>query len=161
MSGFIEARLRSQSVPTAQEVNIKTGSAFEAGALGFLTNGEFEEAAADPAQGSITHVAQTPAGSNTSGFGAIGGRREFPPGRTVVTDTRFGQQFRADYVGTLPANPGGSYGVVRGTDAKWRVDFSETAKPVVKYLGLVNVLPGSTTPRPVLVEFLLIPDAIA
>lgn len=151
---FIEARLVAQGVPRALEVPVAVGEEFEVGALGSLVAGEFTEAGADPAVGAVTHVSQTPFGSNTTGFGSIGGRREFPPGIAIVTDA-FATTFRCEFTGTLPAAVGASYGVVRGADALWRVAFADVVAPLqVRYLGPVNDLPASVTPRLVEVEFI-------
>lgn len=151
---FIPARLRDQSVPRTREVAVAAGEAFEPGALGALVAEEFTEAGADPAVGSVTYVASTPFGAGAAGFGEIGGRREFPPGKAIVTDA-FATTFRCEYAGSLPAAAGGSYGVVRSTDGRWRVNFADTVAPLqVRYLGPVNDLPAQTTPRLVEVEFI-------
>lgn len=152
---FIEARLTNQSVPRAREVPVAAGEAFEKGALGALVAGEFTEAAADPAVGAVTYVSQSPFGASTGAYGATAGNRlEFPPGRTVVTDA-FATTFRAEFEGSLPAAPGGSYGVIRSTDGQWRVNFADTVAPLqVRYIGPVSDLPSSTVPRLVEVEFI-------
>lgn len=151
---FIEARLTNQSVPRAREVPVATGQAFEIGALGSLVAGEFTEATAAAIVGAITYVSQTPFGAGTTGFGEIGGRREFPPGYAIVTDA-FVTTFRCEYEGTLPAAPGASYGLIRSTDSLWRINFADTVAPLqVRYLGPVNLLPGEVTPRLVEVEFI-------
>lgn len=151
---FIVARLASQSVPTTWEVPVASGEEFEQGALGSLVDGEFVEADADPAVGAVTHVSQTPFGATSTGFGAVGGRREFPPGYAIVTEA-YATTWRCEYTGTLPTDPGSSYGVVRGADAKWRVAFGDTGAPLqVRYLGPVNEFPNQT-PRYVEVEFVI------
>jgi hypothetical protein len=151
---FIEARLVAQGVPRAREVPVATGQSFEVGALGSLVAGEFTEASADPAVGAVTFVSQTPFGAGTTGFGEIAGRREFPAGKAVVTDA-FATTFRCEYTGTLPASSGGSYGVVRGADGKWRVNFADTVAPLqVRYIGRVSDLPPGVVPRLVEVEFI-------
>ncbi len=151
---FIEARLTNQSVPRAREVPVAVGQAFNVGALGSLVNGEFTEAGAAPAVGTVTWVSQTPFGVSTGQFGAtFMNRLEFPPGKAVVTDA-FVTTFRCDFEGTLPATQGDRYGVVRGADGLWRIDFSAiVAAGIVRYLRPVSDLPAITVPRLIEVEF--------
>lgn len=147
---FIVARLDSQSVPQHEEVPVASGEAFEAGSPGALVDGEFVQTVDE--SDVITHISTTPFGTNTSGFGVIAGKREFPPGYALVTPTA-GRRFRAEYTGSLPADPGGIYAVVKGADSRWRVDFGNTTDDAVKYIGPVNEFPAQT-PRYVEVEFI-------
>lgn len=149
---FIEARLTNQSVPRAREVPVAAGEAFEKGALGTLVDGEFTEVAAAAAAGDVEYVSQTPFGAGTTGFGEIGGRREFPPGMAVVTDA-FACPFRAEFEGDLPAAPGGDFPAVRGADGLWRVNFAGVGGTLLRYVGPVSDLPSVTVPRLVEVVF--------
>jgi hypothetical protein len=139
---FIEARLAHQSVPRAWETPVAVEQSFEKGALGSLVDGAFTEAD-DPAAGDVTHVSQTPFGASGGKYGAsLLGRLEFPPGMAIVTEA-FDTTFRAEFVGDLPALPGGEYGVVRDTDGRWKVDFDDAVGGVVRYLRPVSDLPGT------------------
>jgi len=146
---FIAARLKSGHVPPNRELPVAAGEAFEQGAL-LLVNasGEYEECAADPA--AIAAVSESAFGADTSGFNRLG-VREFPPGMMQGTKVQ-GQQFHAEYVGTLPAAIGGSYGVVRDTDGRWKVDFDETVETRVKLVGFWTDAPINK--NRVFVEFL-------
>jgi hypothetical protein len=150
---FTEARLQNQSVPKAWEVPVAAGEAFEVGALGTLVDGEFVEATSpDPDETEVTHVSQTPFGANSSGFGAIAGVREFPPGKAVVTEAQ-ATTFMAEYLGDIPAAVGGLYGCEKDTDDKWKVNFDTVSGDlIVKYLGVPSDLPA--TPLKVEVEIL-------
>lgn len=149
---FKLARLKGQSVPRVREQDYASGSAWETGALVLLNaSSQWAECGADPAV--IGGVCEHPVGANTTGFGSIAGKREFPAGRATVTLVQDEVAFRAEYTGTLPAQVGGSYGVVRGGDGKWRVDFGETVATRVKYIRQIpDELPS--TPSEVEVVFL-------
>lgn len=166
---FYEARLDSQSIPEAEELPVDNSEAFEKGALLALVLGELEEVNA-PSPGDVTYVSQTPFGPNTTGFGAIAGRREFPPGVAVVTKVVPGvTRFFAEYVGideytAIPA-PGTAYDVVRSADGKWRVDLADTATGVVRHVGTPHgVVPGlgphpEIQTRPSVIEVVFEPAA--
>jgi hypothetical protein len=149
---FILARLKGRSIPRVREEDYAVGTTCETGALMVLNaSSQWAECGADPA--AIGGVCEHPIGANTTGFGAIGGRREFPQGRATVTLVQDEVAFRARYVGSLPANIGGSYGVVRDTDGQWKVDFSDTTNTRVKYVRQIPIeLPA--TPSEVEVVFL-------
>lgn len=149
---FTLARLKGRSVPPVRELDVASGAAFEKGALLVQdANGDWAECGVDPA--TVGAVAESGYGANTSGFGSIGGRKEFPPNRMLGTLVQGETRFRAEFVGTLPAAVGGSYGVIRDTDNRWKVDFAETVNTRVKYLRQIpEELPG--TPTEVEVVFL-------
>lgn len=151
---FFPARLNAQSVPRTLEKPVAAGEEFEKGALGSLVADEFTEAAADPAVGAVTFVAANAFGANATGFGAIAGNREFPPGRMVIYDA-FASPFRCEWEGTYPAALGGSYGVVRSADGSWRVNFDDVVAPLqVRHIGPpLDDLPD----EPLLVEVEFIP----
>lgn len=115
--------------PTAQRP-LASGEDFEDGAL-LLVNAsdEFAECGADP--DSVAAVAESGAGAESDAFRRPA-NREFPPGYMQGTPVRDERLFTAEYVGTLPAAAGGSYGVVKDTDDRWKVDFDETTNLVVK-----------------------------
>jgi hypothetical protein len=113
-------------------------------------NGAYATCGADPA--AIAGVAATDYGADTSGFNHTG-FKNFPPGYLQAHAIEEGQLFIAEYVGTLPAAPGASYGIVLDSDGRWKVDFSDTTATRVK---LVRLLTGSPENRPeVEVEFLV------
>ena len=160
---FKEGQLDAQSVPRAREVPIAEltpAQAFEVGALGRLTvTGKFVEATSPAAGGDVSHVSQTPYGAPPTsgpfvGFGTIAGRREFPPGRGVVTEAD-ACPFRAEYTGDIPAQVGGTFDAEKGADGKWRVDFSG-AGDLVRYLRPIpdlDVHEDALAIHEVLVEF--------
>lgn len=131
---FIPAKLSGQSVPKIVQKAIAAGEDFLDGSLLLVDgNGDYAECGADPA--AIAAVSLTGAGADTDdGFNRVG-RREFPPGFVQAAAVENNQQFHAEYVGALPAAPGGSYGVVQGADGKWRVDFAEITATRVKLIS--------------------------
>lgn len=115
------------------ERDIVPGAAYPQGSL-VLVNGsnQFAECGADPA--SIAAVACTDVGADTTGFNRFGSKN-FPPGRVQAIRVTRERRFRALYVGTLPGVDGGSYGVVKDSDGKWKVDFTETVNTRLKLVG--------------------------
>lgn len=129
---FITARLRSQSTPKIREKAVAVGQVFSLGALLLVdSNGAYAECGADPA--AIAAVAESDFGPDLSGFNRLN-VSGFPPGYMQATSIESEQAFHAEYVGALPAAPGGSYGVVRDTDGRWKVDFGETTATRLKYV---------------------------
>jgi hypothetical protein len=115
------------------ERDIVPAAAYLQGAA-LVVNGsnQFAECGADPA--SIAAVACTDVGPDTSGFNRLG-NKNFPPGRVQAIRVTRERRFRALYVGTLPAVDGGSYGIIKDSDGKWKVDFSDTTATRVKLVG--------------------------
>lgn len=113
---------RGGVTPLVREKAI-TGT-WEAGSL-LTVNGsdQFAEAGADPA--TVNAVALHAVGSGSGAQYPVG-RKEFPPNRAQACWSGHEFGFTADYTGTLPANAGANYGVVKDSDSKWKVDFSET-----------------------------------
>jgi hypothetical protein len=140
----------SQSLPRTVEKPLAAAQAFERGAL-LLLNGsdQFAECGADPA--SIAAVAASPAGTDASGFNILG-KREFPAGYMQAYAIQGNKRFRARYTGSLPGADGGLFGVVRDTDALWKVDFTETVNTRLKIVGRLTNSPENLPE--VLVEFL-------
>lgn len=108
--------------------------------------GNWTVCGADPSL--IGGVALTPGGVDTTSLAGVGGfnilgRKEFPSGQMQAVLVQGNQRFRARYFGTLPATPGGSYGVVRDTDGIWKVDFTDAVNTRVKYLGGETASPES------------------
>lgn len=136
-------------VPPIVEKALAAGYAEEQGALLIVNgSGQFAACGADPAL--VAAVALTPGGTDSSGFNILG-HKEFPPGYMQGIAVR-GQEFRAPYVGTLPAADGGQYGVIRDADGVWKVDFDEVVNVV---LTLVGRLTNDPEDQPeVLVRFL-------
>lgn len=119
----------SVAVPRYVDLPIAADEEWEKGALVVAdTDHALAECSADPS--TVAAVADAPTGADSSGFNQLG-VKEFPPGRMQAIAIR-NQFFTAEYVGTLPAADGGSYGVVRDIDGKWKVDFDETSAVVVK-----------------------------
>src|SRR5688500_14218353 len=131
--GVITARLRSGHTPVIREKDVAAGADFLKGALLLMdATGKWAECGADPA--AIAAVSESGFGVDSTGFVRTG-KREFPPGRCQATLVANEQEFHAEYVGTLPAADGGSYGVVRDTDSRWKVDFAETVNTRLKLVG--------------------------
>lgn len=131
---FVLARLKSSHTAPVRELVVADGEDFSRGALLLVdANGAYAEVAAAPT--AIAAVAESDFGADTGGFGGHG-RSEFPPGMMQGTKVQDEVEFSAEYVGTLPAAIGGSYGVVRGADGQWRVNFDDIAAPVVKLTNL-------------------------
>ena len=115
------------------ERDIVPGAAYLQGAA-LLVNGsnQFAECGADPA--SIAAIACSDVGADTSGFNRLGSKN-FPPGRVQGIRVTRERRFRALYVGALPAVDGGSYGLIKDSDNKWKVDFNETVNTRLKLVG--------------------------
>lgn len=138
-------------VPQILERVLASGAAGVGGNLMLVdANNQYAECGADPA--SIFGVAATAFGADTSGFNILA-TKEFPPGKLQVIKAK-GQVFTAQYVGTLPTNPGGVYGVIKDSDGKWKVDFAETTATRVRYVRPVDNDPRTTTPVRVVVRFI-------
>jgi hypothetical protein len=148
---FIPSHIDGQKMPRTIEKSTAAGSAFNDGAL-LLANAsdEFAECAADPAV--IGAVAASGAGADTTGFNRLG-VKGFPPGKVQAHWVGDEQVFSAEYVGALPAAAGGSYGVIRDTDGRWKVDFNETVNTRVKLQSKKPTESPINRPR-VLVTFL-------
>lgn len=131
---FQLAHLSGARVPRTVEKSVAAGAAFEKGALLLVdANGAYAECGADPA--AIAAVAESDYGTDDTGFNPTG-KKEFPPGYMQGTAVQGEVVFSAEYVGTLPAAEGGSFGVVRDTDGRWKVDFAETVNTRVKIVNL-------------------------
>ena len=131
---FIVARARSQSIPRVRARPVVSGGTWALGSLLLLNgSGEWAECGADPAL--IGGVSEHPVGTG-SGALAPTGRLEFPPNEAIATLVDNEQQFHCDWVGTLPSVVGGSFGVVRGADGIWRVDFTDTTATRVKLVSI-------------------------
>lgn len=131
---FQLAHLDGARVPRTVEKPVAAGASFARGALLLVdANGAYAECGADPA--AVAAVSNSDYGSDASGFNPTG-RMEFPPGFMQGTSVQGEHVFSAEYVGTLPAAGGGSYGVVKDTDGRWKVDFGETTNTRVKLVNL-------------------------
>ena len=120
---FIAARLRGAMTPRIREKPLAAASSFKRGAaLVMDANGAWAEAGADPA--AIAAFAESDCGTDTLGYGGHG-TKEFPPG-FMQASLADGQAFHAEYTGTLPAAAGSTYGITKGADGLWRVDFAKT-----------------------------------
>jgi hypothetical protein len=140
--------LQSARMALVQEADVADGEAFYRGAPLVLNGtGEFEEVDGGeyPYEGPIDAIALArynqdrtemydgaPSFDLTGGLGMNPGRMQ---GIVVVQGDRK-LWFSAEYVGTLPTVVGGSYGIVRGADERWRVDFDETTAVVVRLESL-------------------------
>jgi hypothetical protein len=130
---FKLSRATSQSVPEGLTKNVDSGTtAFAEGALLLLqSDDEWAECGADPA--SIGAVALHGYGTSTA-IGAHFGRVEFPTGKCLAIPVQ-GKVWRAQYIGT-PAL--GDCGVVKDSDGKWKVDFSDTTNDRVTVTKILN-----------------------
>lgn len=136
---FQMAKLKGRSTPPTLEKPVAAGAAFEDGALLLAdANNEWAECGADPA--SIGAVALSAYGADSSGFNRLG-TKEFPPGYMQGMLVQDEVVFSAEYVGALPAADGGSYGLVRDTDGRWKVDFGEAVNTRVKLVGRLTDSP--------------------
>ncbi len=135
---FILAETQDGAVPRIVERALAAAQTFNRGALVLAdASGNIAECGADPA--AILGVAENGAGTDTNIFNPLRSKA-FPPGKMQVTLAR-NQIFSAKYVGTLPAADGGVYGVVRDTDADWKVDFTDTTATRVKLVGRMTTSP--------------------
>jgi len=136
--------LRSQSMAKVIERDVADDESFFKGAL-LIENGagDFEEvdngdyAYSGPIDGialarygtdGTVPYEGTPSFDITGGFG-------MNPGRMQAIQLGQGNRellFSALYVGDLPAGIGGSYGVIRDTDGRWKVNFADTSATVVR-----------------------------
>ncbi len=131
---FIVARLHGTKVPPVKELPVAVDEEFETGALLIRDgDGAWAECGADPTV--VGAIAESGFGPDTSGFNRLG-HKEFPPGMMQATKVQGEQPFHAEYTGTLPAAAGGAYGVVRGADSLWRVDFSDTTNQVIRLVSI-------------------------
>lgn len=133
---FKLSRLDDQGIgaPGALTKNVDAGTTvLTKGALVLLqSDNEWAECGADPA--AVAAVGLHAYGSNTSGFGAIAGRKEFPPNKLVAIPVK-GRHFRAQYVGTAAL---GEFGVIKDSDDEWKVDFNETTTKVVRVVRILE-----------------------
>lgn len=122
---FHASRLRAGMTPRIKERPLAAGATGKRGALLVVdVNGAYATCGADPA--SIAAVAASDYGPDTSGFNHLG-VKGFPHGYMQGISVQDNQPFLAHYMGTLPAAPGGTYGVTLDADGEWKVDFSKSA----------------------------------
>jgi hypothetical protein len=122
---FIVAKARSQSIPRVRVRPTVSGGSWALGSLLLLNaSGEWAECGADPAL--IGAVSEHPVGAGSGALAPIG-RQEFPPNEAIGSLVDNEQTFHCDYAGTLPSVVGGTFGVTRGADGIWRVDFAKSA----------------------------------
>jgi hypothetical protein len=136
--------LQSARIPLVIEHPVAEDEAFHAGALLSVVDGEFVEVT-DPVAEAIEGIALARYGIDgtvpyvgTPSFDITGGLG-MNPGQMQALSVTLGNReklYSAEYVGTLPTAIGGSYGVVRDTDGRWRVDFAETTDVVVRLESL-------------------------
>lgn len=120
---FLLAAPQGQSMA---EVRVKpivaAGAWLEGAPLVVDANGNYAEAGADPA---LIYAFSTHDVGTGSGSLYPVGTKEFPPGKCIGVRAE-DNLFAPMYTGTLPANAGGDYGVTKGADGIWRVDFAKT-----------------------------------
>jgi hypothetical protein len=130
---FHLAHLHGAALPRIVEKPTAAGADFKRGSLLVVNGtGQYAECAANPA--AVAAISESGAGPDTSGFNPLGSRG-FPPGSVQGCAVADEVKFEAEYVGALPAVTGGSFGVVRGADGKWRVDFANITNLVVRFLA--------------------------
>lgn len=148
---FIVATPESGHIPKVRVRPVVSGGTWSLGALLLMNaNGEYAECGADPAL--VAAVSEHPVGPG-SGATAPTGRLEFPPNECIGTTVAADRLFTADYAGTLPVVVGGLFGVVRGGDGLWRVDFAETVNTRVKLVS-IDETASPLSRRRVTVQFL-------
>lgn len=149
---FRPAGLESQSIINPVEKALASGEDFEAGALLLVDgSGDFAECGADPA--TIAAVSLTGAGAEPGDFRMVS-NREFPPGVIQGFPLLEGRRFSAEYIGTLPSQTGGLFGVAEDSDGQWKVDFSETTATRCTLVGIDQGEGALPTARRVEVTFL-------
>lgn len=130
---FQEAYPQGTAVPYIVERALAASQAFLVGALVVQdSDGNIAECGADP--DAVAGIALAPCGTDSSGFNILA-KKEFPPGYMQVLALRVAVPLTCEYVGSLPAADGGSYGAVKDTDSKWKIDFNETDNVVFKLIG--------------------------
>lgn len=97
---------------------------------------QWEECGVDPAL--IGGVSLDEVGTGTGPLVPIG-RREFPPGTCGAIRTTNGRMFNGPYVGTPQI---GTYGVIKGIDGVWRVDFAEVVNIRVRVVDVKDSVAG-------------------
>lgn len=138
-SGFRYASTDAHKMDV-QHYPVATGAAWLPGSL--LTrnvSGQWEECGADPT--AIGGVALDRVGAGSGPLAPIG-RFEFPPLEARAVLAKPDTIFAAPYVGS-PAI--GNFGVVKGSDGVWRVDFTDTTNVCVFVfdIGPVNEVPNT------------------
>lgn len=141
----------ADGVPETQTRPWTSTAFFEGAPLIVHSDGSFREASADPATFAAFALSDVGTGSGAE-FPV--GTREFPPGQVQGVMIRAGMKFLAEFVGT-PAE--GSFGMVRGADGRWRVDFTETTTTQLRFLRRYDVSPLSVP----LVEVSILAAAVA
>lgn len=114
---------------------IATNAAWKSGALLTVNSiDQWEECGADPAL--IGGVSLDEVGDGTGPLVPTG-RREFPPYTCGAVIALEGVIFSGPFVGTPQI---GNYGLIKGADGVWRVDFAETVNTRVR---VVDVKPAT------------------
>lgn len=146
------------SFPLTVEKALAAAYSAEEGALLVVdATDKFAECAADPA--AVAAVAIGPGGADTRGYNILG-TKEFPPGYMQGISVNNGVRFLAPFVGALPANPGGQFGVIRDVDGCWKVDFNELLALVVNYVGQPDFRPDLAAASEPLVLVTFIPAIV-
>lgn len=137
-------------VPPVLARALATGEEYELGSLLVVNgSGEYEECGADPA--SIAAVSLTATGVGSGPLYPVG-RKEFPEFEAIGLLVE-GQTFTAQYVGTI-GTPQTAYGVTKGADGIWRVDFGKTGG-TARVLFVKTVLAGPSASERVAVRVLV------
>ena len=124
---------RNARVPRVVTLDLADSQAFKVGALVVKdTDGLCAECAADPDM--VGGIALAPCGTDSSGFNILA-TLEFPPGKMQVEALEADSVLTCEYVGDLPAADGGSYGAIKDTDGKWKLDFNETTAALFVLVG--------------------------
>lgn len=124
-------------LPRTRERALATATLTKGALLTVNGSGQYAECGADPA--AVAAVALSAAGTGNGAEHPIG-YKEFPPGYMQAVLVSADLDFIAEYVGAL-GTIGTAYGVVKGADGVWRVDFGETSSTVVTYIENPDVGP--------------------
>lgn len=113
------------AVPRTIEKSLAVGQEFPTGSLLLMDgDGNFAEVGADPA--AIAAVSVSGAGADDTGYVRFQ-VAEFPPGK-MQGMALAGNIFKADYIGALPDQDGGDYGVAFDATKGWCIDFDEVTE---------------------------------
>lgn len=117
------------SIPVPARERAVSGSGantWDSGALLKDSSGTWLECGTDPTDAAAVALHPVNTASGLASYPL--GRKEFPPNKALAIPLDTTQSWSALYMGTLPATLGGTAGVTKDTDGKWKVDFSKSGK---------------------------------
>lgn len=136
-------------LPTTRQRALADANDIEQGSLLLVDgSGLYDECGTNPT--SVAAVALSAAGVGSGAEFPIGSK-EFPPGYLQGMVLSADDDYDALFTGTI-GTVGTDYGVTKGSDGVWRVDFSKTSNDVVRYIR--NLDSGPIDSPRVVVRFL-------